>query len=130
MLTIRTQKAIDILHKIAYHQSQSCSKRKGADLCTPECLLILEQLRLAGFIRLLPDMEAKSCASYVLCLALSDISLYQLLLAIGESVNLVDTLNNEERIYKHYHYGNGALKLGVVNQTLSTLLSDIHVIDF
>lgn len=130
MLTLRTQDAIDILHKIAYHQSHLCSKRKETDLCAPDCLLILDQLRLAGFIRLLPDMEAESYASYVLCLALSEISLYQLLLAIGESVCLVDTFNHEECIYKHYHYGYGALKLGVVNQVLSTLLNDIHVNDF
>lgn len=130
MLTKRTQKAIDILHEIAYNQSHLCSKSKGATLCSPECSTILDQLYAAGLIRLLPGMDAGNCASYALCLCLSEITLYQLLLAINENINLVNPLTNEERIYKHYHYGTGALKLGVLNQTLCTLLQDVHVIDF
>lgn len=130
MLTKRTQKAIDILHEIAYRQSHLCPRRMGATLCVPECSTILDQLCAAGLIRLLPDMDAGNCNSYALCLCLSEITLYQLLLAIDENINLVNPLANEERIYKHYHYGTGALKLGVVNQTLCTLLCDVHVIDF
>lgn len=130
MLTNKTQKAIDILYEIAYHQSHSCPRKKGAVVCASECSTILDQLCVAGLIRLLPDTDAGSCTSYILCLDLSDITLYQLLLAIDENINLVNPLTNEERIYKHYHYGTAALKLGVLNQTLCTLLHDVRVIDF
>ena len=130
MLIKRTQKAIEIIHEIAYHQSSHCMKEAMASICTPECVSLLEQLCTAGIIHLLPGRTPGCCISYGLCHPLSEITLYELLIAVNESINLLVPTTDEERIYHHYHYGTGAAKLGVVNQTLRTLLSDIHMTDF
>ena len=129
MLTERTQKAIGMLHEIAYYQSQSCPKGGSNPACTPACTTILSQLREAGFIRLLPDRSPDSVWSYELCVELSSISLYQLLIALGEGLNLISPAADEERIYKYYHYGAAASKLGVVNHMLRTLLCDISLLE-
>lgn len=130
MLTNRTQKAIEIIHEIAYHQSHLCQEREATGICAPECARLLEQLCTAGIIRLLPDRSPGRCISYELCHNLTEVTLYQLLVAIGENINLLVPAIDEERIYLHYRYGIGAARLGVVNQTLRTLLSDIYMTDF
>lgn len=129
MLTDKTQKAIGILHEIAYYGSQPCSDKGDNHVCTPLCTVILEQLRVAGIIRLLSGAKPDSFQSYRLCKELSKISLYQLLTAIGEGINLVVPNADEERIYKHYHYGTGASRLGVINQMLRTMLCDVNLLD-
>lgn len=129
MLTERTQKAIGMLHEIAYYRSQSCPSGESNPVCTPACATILSQLREAGFIRLLPDGNPDSALSYELCGALSDISLYQLLIALGEGLNVISSVADEERIYRYYQYGAAASKLGVVNQMVRTLLCDINLLE-
>lgn len=130
MLTKRTQMAIDLLHEIAYHSFVLCPVKGESACCPAECSYLLGRLCAAGIIRPASKSAPDCCCSYALNSDLGDITLYRLLLAIGETVNLMSPLTDEERIYKHYHYGTGALKLGVVNQTLRTLLCDIHVTDF
>ena len=129
MLTERTQKAIGILHEIAYYGSRSCPNGGSSAACTPACVTILNRLCEAGLIRLLPGERADSARSYELCGELSDISLYQLLVALGEGLNLISPAADEERIYRYYHYGAAASKLGVVNQMLRTLLCDISLLE-
>lgn len=129
MLTDKTQKAIGMLHEIAYYQSQSCPNGGSTSACTPVCLTILSQLQEAGFIRLLPDRSPDSVWSYELCGELSSISLYQLLIALDEGIDLISPAADEERIYRYYHYGAAASKLGVVNQMLRTLLCDISLLE-
>ena len=51
------------------------------------------------------------------------------MLAIGEGINLMPPSADEERIYKHYHYGTGASRLGVINQMLRTLLGEVSLLD-
>lgn len=129
MLTERTQRAIEILHDIASYQSQSYLNGTEQARCTPDCVVLLKQLQNAGIIRLLPGRDPGSSRSYELCVELSGMSLYQLLIAIGEGINLLAPDADEERIYKHYHYGMGASRLGVVNQMVRTLLCDITMLD-
>lgn len=129
MLTDKTQKAIVILHEIAYHGTRICPNGGSGNICVPACVAILKQLQDAGIIRLLPDHEPEYSQSYALCMELSDISLYKLLIAIGEGVNLMAPSFDEDRIYKYYHYGTAASKLGVVNHMLRTLLCDVSMLD-
>ena len=82
MLTDKTQKAIRILREIAYYGNQPCPNRGSDAACTPACVTILNRLREAGFIRLLPGERDDSARSYELCVELSSISLYQLLLSL------------------------------------------------
>ena len=57
MLTDKTQKAIGILHEIAYYDTRSYSDKGTEHACNPSCTAILGQLRNAGFIRLLPEEQ-------------------------------------------------------------------------
>lgn len=129
MLTGKTQKAIVILHEIAYHDTRSCPNGGDDNVCVPTCVAILKQLQDAGIIRLLPDHKPGYFQSYEMCMELTDISLYQLLIAIGEGINLIAPSSDEDRIYKYYHYGTAASKLGVVNHMLRTLLCDVTMSD-
>ena len=74
-------------------------------------------------------MPVSYVQSYRLCKELSEISLFQLLIAIGEGINPVVPSADEDRIYKHFHYGMGASKLGVINQMLCTMLRDVNLLD-
>ena len=129
MLTDKTQKAIGILNEIAYYDTRSYSDKGTEHACNPSCTAILGQLRNAGFIRLLPEEQPDAVQSYRLCKELSEISLFQLLIAIGEGINPVVPSADEDRIYKHFHYGMGASKLGVINQMLCTMLRDVNLLD-
>lgn len=129
MLTDKTQKAIVILHEIAYHGTRSCPNGEDCNACVPMCVTILKQLQDAGIIRLLPEHKPEYPQSYELCMELPDISLYQLLIVIGEGINLIAPSSDEDRIYKYYHYGAAASKLGVVNHMLRTLLCDVNMSD-
>lgn len=129
MLTKKTREAIRILHGIAYGQSCPCLLRTGGGACPVECTDLLDRLCVAGIIRPLTHVEADRCKSYALCMALSEITLYRLLLVIGENINLVRPEADEERIYRHNEYCTGSLKLGVVNHTLRALLCDIRLTD-
>lgn len=129
MLTDKTQKAISILREIAYYDSQSSSDEGDDYACTPLSTAILKQLRGAGMVCLLPGAKPNLSRSYRLCKDLSKISLYELLLAIGEGINLVVPNTDEERIYKHFHYGPGASRLGIINQMLRTMLCDVNLLE-
>ena len=129
MLTNKTQAAIYILHEIGNSSSSSYLGREGRGTCNSKCRAILDQLKAAGIISLLPEANPNLFQSYKLCKDLSKISLFQVLLAIGEGINLMPPSADEERIYKHYHYGTGASRLGVINQMLRTLLGEVSLLD-
>lgn len=129
MLTEKTQKAIEIIQEIAFCQSQTNPNLQNTYYCTPEYVSLLKQLRQANIIRLLPGKDLDNPLSYELSMELADITLYKLLIAIDEGVKLLSPSADEEHIYKCYHYGIGASKLGVVNQMLRTLLCEIYIVD-
>lgn len=129
MLTKRTQRAIEIIHEIAFCQSQTNPVQQNTYYCTQDYVLLLRQLQQANIIRLLPGKVPDSILSYELSMEMADVTLFQLLTAIGESINLLLPSADEEHIYKYHHYGIGASKLGVVNQMLRTLLSEINILD-
>lgn len=122
MLTDKTQAAITLLREIAYSISRSCPEK-----CTPISVSVLRQLAKCGIISLLPGGNPSFPRSYKLCRSLSDISLYELLSAIGEGVVPVAPGEDEEHIYKRFRYGPGASRLGVINRTLHTMLDDVSV---
>lgn len=123
MLTDKTQAAIAILREIAYGVPRSCPEEE----CSPISVCMLRELKECGIIRLLPGGNPSFPRSYELCRSLSDISLYELLCAIGEGVVPVASGEVEEHIYKRFGYGAGASRLGVINQMLLTMLGGVSL---
>lgn len=131
MLTDKTQKAIGILHEIAYYGTRSYSDKGAEHACNPFVYSIFWDScwNCRFHTSVYPEEQPDAVQSYRLCKELSEISLFQLLIAIGEGINPVVPSADEDRIYKHFHYGMGASKLGVINQMLCTMLRDVNLLD-
>ncbi len=95
----------------------------------PQDPILLSKLSEAGLIYFSGEGDPLSLLSYKITEKYSDITLYKILRAIGESLVLIDPEEEEERIYNRSCGRIGILKLGVVNQTLRTLLNEIHLAD-
>ncbi|MCG4757962.1 MULTISPECIES: hypothetical protein [Bacteroides] len=88
---------------------------------------MLRDLEDCGLIRLLPGGNPSSPGSYELCRSFSSLSLYDLLLAIGEGVFPVSPDASEEHIHRRFGYVSGASRLGVINHMLRTLLDGVSL---
>ena len=99
------------------------------ELGIPEDPILLGKLSEAGLIQFSGKGDPLSLLSYNITGKYADITLYKILRAIGESLILIDPEEEEERIYSRSCGRIGILKLGVVNQTLRTLLNEIHLAD-
>lgn len=126
MLTPLTQTAIAMLCSISYN-SQAYSLEKES-FCREELLVLLPKLELANLIRrkdALADADLLDIGNYELTRPHNQISLLDLLEAIGEHLNCNHP--TEEKFYQHYR--TAASRLGVVNHMTRLYLSEIKLID-
>nr|WP_320059305.1 hypothetical protein [uncultured Bacteroides sp.] len=123
MLTSNTKKAIALLHDMYYrHGYMKDNLCDFSDSSTQEMLSHLESV---GLICLRTDGIANALSSYELCKPLSEITLQDLLMALGEGVCPV--FENKETIYEQY--GMAASRLGVLNEVTCELLAKIRITD-
>ena len=113
MLTQATQAAIAILHDIStgiYFRSANFR------FTEEEWENLFHKLEEGHIIRLLPNCEANIISSYVLCRSLNDLSLLDILEALGEPIYLQNM--------------QVAQKTGVLNQVTRMLLTGIKISDW
>ncbi len=122
MLTDKTQAAIAALRAVAY-----CVPHSSPDASPSVPVRMLRDLEDCGLIRLLPGGNPSSPGSYELCRSFSSLSLYDLLLAIGEGVFPVSPDASEEHTHRRFGYVSGASRLGVINHMLRTLLDGVSL---
>lgn len=122
MLTLKTQKALAILHDISVCDDHYTSKFK---MNGEEMNGYLLELEKAGLIYLLSYKPEKQISSYALRHPLSEITLLSLLNAIDEHLNCNQPLSEE---FYNLH-GAVAQKLGVVHQVTRSVLNQISVLE-
>lgn len=122
MLTLKTQKALAILHDISICDDHFTAKFKMNE---EELSNYLQELEKASLIHLLSGEPEKQLGSYTLNRSLSKISLLTLLNAINEHLNCNQPLSEE---FYNLH-GAVAQKLGVVHQVTRSILEEISVLE-
>lgn len=120
MLTPLTQKAIAVLRDIAYQEkcAEDICKMKPGELAT-----VLARLERGNLIEHIPNGPEDVEASYRLRQSLSEISLLDVLEAIGEHLNCNHPTTEEF----YQHYGRVAQRLGVVNHITRLYLAEIKL---
>lgn len=120
MLTPLTQKAIAVLRDITYqeHRAEDVYKMEPEELAA--MLAILER---GNLIERIPDEPEGAKASYRLRRVLSDISLLDVLEAIGEHLDCNHPTTEEF----YLRYGRAAQRLGVVNHMTRLYLAGIRL---
>ena len=120
MLTVRTKFALALLHDISrrdYRLSNTFNYPAS------ESAYLLSQLESKQLICRIPDTPMGIPSSYQLFREYMNISLLDVLEAIGEGLYFNTT--NQDNFY--CYYGTTARKLGIVNQMTRLYLSEIHV---
>lgn len=117
------------MHFIAGSSNNTQMEMNNTELVIPEDSILLGKLSEAGLIQFSGKGDPLSLSSYNITDKYAEITLYKILHAIGESLILIDPEEEEERIYNRSCGRIGILKLGVVNQTLRTLLNEIYLAD-
>ena len=123
MLTPLTQTAISILHDIEHGVIVGNTPQYVFFQNTVSELLL--KLEAGGLIRCKDTEHPAEPASYELNCPYYEISLLQLLEALGEHLNCNHP--TQESMYQHYRAG--ALRLGVINHMTRLYLSEIKLID-
>lgn len=123
MLTPFTQTALAVLNDIACGE---ISTRSTQYALFPHALSeLLVKLESYGIIQLIPGQPRNEVLSYKLCHKPQQITLLDILQAIGEHLNC-----NQETCEEMYlHYGVAARKLGVVNRITRQYLEEIKLTD-
>lgn len=123
MITSFTQSAIAVLNDIYSGNSNCRSKELGIServLCT-----LLNKLSAKGLIRLTDREHPNLLASYEATKHPREVSLLDILEAIGEHLNCNHPTTEEF----YMRYGKAAQKLGVVNQMTRIYLEEIKLFD-
>ena len=120
MLTHCTQAAIAALHDISFDNALHTVNFPLSPDAWKELFDILEA---KGFIRCLPDKVKGSPSSYELCRPLYQISLLEVLEALGDPINC--NRPTPEIFYLHNRLV--AQKVGVLNRVARMFLSEIRI---
>lgn len=122
MLTKCTQTAIAVLHDISFGDALHTVNFPSSREVWTELFDNLVSKRL---IRCLPGQDKELLSSYELCRPLYEISLLDVLEAIGEPINC--TRPTSEEFYLHNYLV--AQKVGVLNRVARMFLSEIKISD-
>lgn len=123
MITSKTQAAIAVLNHIYAGKSDACPER--CVLTDEKKRTLLSQLSSAGLIILKANENPASIQSYTLAHRPGEISLLNILEAIGEHLNCNSPVTEEF----YMRYGKVAQKLGVVNRITRIYLKEITLSD-
>lgn len=123
MLTSKTKLTLALLHDI--HQSNYCHI-DSFHYSAQSMILLLHQLETANLVQRIPDKPFGVPSSYKLNKNYTDITLLEVLYAIGEGINF--NRENDPDFYEHY--GCLARKLGVMNHVMRLYLSEMRIFDF
>ena len=125
MLTILTQEAVRVLRYIYYRDAGISSPPVSSDCAVRNVSVLLPLLERGGLIRCICPESPDSPVSYELCKPLGSIDLLSLLLILHEGVCPVSPDVDEQRVYGRY--GSVASRMGVVNQMMRSIFSEIHL---
>ena len=123
MLTLNTKQAIKLLHDIYY--KTDVTKSNSYSFSDSTIQVLLNRMKSAGLICQRTDGEVDLLSSYRLNRPLFDITLSDLMTALGEGLHPV--YGNTETIYDEY--GFAARRLGVLNEVACEMLAKIHLTD-
>ena len=123
MLTPLTQTAIAVLYDI--HTDGNLYRTAQLSIAPQELIGILTKLESGGLIRRKDVPVSGVLSSYELTRSYMDISLLDILEALGEHLNCNSP--TKEEMYEQYCAA--AQRLGIVNQMTRLYLSEIKLID-
>lgn len=123
MITPKTQAAIAVLNHI--YAGKADTRPERCVLTDEKKRTLLPQLAVAGLIILKADENPASIQSYTLAYKPGEISLLNILEAIGEHLNCNASVTEEF----YMRYGKVAQKLGVVNSITRIYLKEITLSD-
>lgn len=123
MLTHLTQTAIAVLHDIAL---KGCLSSADFSIGEDKLNELLQKLEASLIIHRLPEQEKDTQPSYELYRPLNEISILNVIEAVGEPVNC--KCPTSEAFY--ITHSRVAQKIGVINQVVRTYLSEIKISDW
>lgn len=123
MITLYAQAAIAVLNDI--YTGEGSIPVDGCILTEEERYILLQKLSVAGLIKLSNNGDARQVQSYCPMRKSSEVSLLNILEAIGEHLNC--NFPTTEAFYMHY--GRAAQKLGVINHLTRVYLDEIKLSD-
>ena len=114
-----------MLRYIYYRDAGISCPPESSDCAFRNVSVLLPLLERGGLIRCICPESPDSPVSYELCKPLGSIDLLSLLLILHEGVCPVSPDVDEQRVYGRY--GSVASRMGVVNQMMRSIFSEIHL---
>lgn len=123
MITLKAQAAIAVLNDIYAGEDFIFTDERV--LSEEERYILLQKLCAAGLIKLSDSCDPRQVGSYAPVRKSSEISLLNILEAIGEHLNC----NHPTTENFYIHYGRAAQKLGIINHMTRVYLDEIKLSD-
>lgn len=123
MFTKTTQIALAVLYDLSCG-NDFCLRRQNVS--EEELAAVLHKLEGGNLIQCSPDKADGVCGAYRLCCSIDDLSLLDVLEAIGEPIYCHRSFSESY----YMHYGEVARKMGVMNCMLRTYLASVKTADW